>query len=144
MHTLQRIGLILSSMLWMGSTTVGATEVVSPDSIPGTTRVDAEGVISIVEKVADLVIIDARITVDRKQGFIEGSRSLPDIDTTCGTLEKVIPGKSRPVLFYCNGVKCGRSVKSINIAQACGYQKIYWFRGGFEEWKAKGYPFVTE
>lgn len=144
MHTSQRIGLMLCSLLWIGSASVRAAEVVSPDSIPGTTRVDAEGVISIVEKVTDLVIIDARISVDRKQGFIEGSRSLPDIDTTCGTLEKVIPGKSRPVLFYCNGVKCGRSVKSINIAQACGYQKIYWFRGGFEEWKAKGYPFVTE
>jgi len=144
MFAAQSIGLILFSVLWLGCGNTRAAEVVSPETIPGTTRVDAEGVISIVEKVPDLVIIDARITVDRKQGFIEGSRSLPDIDTTCGSLEKVIPGKTRPILFYCNGVKCGRSVKSINIAKGCGYQKIYWFRGGFEEWKAKGYPFVTE
>ena len=144
MFAAQRIGLILFSALWLGCGNTRAAEVVSPETIPGTTRVDAEGVISIVEKVSDLVIIDARITVDRKQGFIEGSRSLPDIDTSCNSLERVIPGKARPVLFYCNGVKCGRSVKSINIAQGCGYQKIYWFRGGFEEWKAKGYPFVTE
>ena len=144
MQTAQRIGLILLSISLMSFGGAHSAEIVSPESIPGTTRVDAEGVISIVEKVSDLVIIDARISVDRKQGFIEGSRSLPDIDTTCTSLEKAIPSKTRPVLFYCNGVKCGRSVKSINIAQGCGYEKIYWFRGGFEEWKAKGYPFVTE
>ncbi len=144
MFASQRIGLILFSALWANCGNVYAAEIVSPEAIPGTTRVDAEGVINIVEKISDLVIIDARITIDRKQGFIEGSRSLPDIDTTCTSLEKVAPGKTRPVLFYCNGVKCGRSVKSINIAQGCGYEKIYWFRGGFEEWKAKGYPFVIE
>lgn len=121
-----------------------AAEVISPDNIPGTTRVDAEGVINIVNTVSDLVMVDARITSDRKQGFIEGSVSLPDLETSCATLGKIIPRKSSPSLFYCNGVKCGRSVKSIKIAQDCGYEKIYWFRGGFEEWKAKGYPFVTE
>ncbi len=144
MSMLQRIGLILFSLIGLCASPVHAAEIVSPEAIAGTLRVDAEGVINIVEKIPDLVIIDARISVDRKQGFIEGSRSLPDIDTTCSSLEKLIPRKTRPVLFYCNGVKCGRSVKSINIAQACGYEKIYWFRGGFEEWKAKGYPFVTE
>ena len=144
MPTSQLIGLILSSVLWMSGGNPHAAEIVSPESIPGITRVDAEGVIGIVETISDLVIIDARIAVDRRQGYIEGSRSLPDIDTTCGTLEKIIPAKTRALLFYCNGVKCGRSVKSIAIAQSCGYQKLYWFRGGFEEWKAKGYPFVTE
>lgn len=121
-----------------------AAEVVSPDSIPGTTKVDAEGVINIVNTVPDLILVDARITTDRKQGFIEGSVSLPDVETTCETLAKVIPRKSTPALFYCNGVKCGRSVKAIATAKGCGYSNIYWFRGGFEEWKVKGYPFITE
>ena len=144
MHVFHRFGWLLFWALSMNCGPARSAEVVSPETIPGITRLDAEGVIDIVEKISDLVIIDARISNDRKQGYIEGSRSLPDIDTTCNTLEKVVPGKARPVLFYCNGVKCGRSVKSINIAQGCGYEKIYWFRGGFEEWKAKGYPFVTE
>jgi rhodanese-related sulfurtransferase len=121
-----------------------AAEIISPDAIPGSTKVDAEGVINIVNTVSDLVIVDARITEDRKQGFIEGSVSLPDIVTNCDTLSKVIHKKSQPVLFYCNGVKCGRSVKSVKTAMQCGYDKIYWFRGGFEEWKAKGYPFVSD
>ncbi|MDO8704483.1 MAG: rhodanese-like domain-containing protein [Sulfuricaulis sp.] len=121
-----------------------ADKVIAPDTIPGTTKVDAEGVLDVVEKIPHLVIIDARIRQDRVQGYIEGSVSLPDVDTSCESLKKIIPRKSSPVLFYCNGPKCGRSVSSSRHALACGYTQVYWFRGGFEEWKQKNYPFLKE
>jgi rhodanese-related sulfurtransferase len=116
----------------------------SPENIQGTTKVNAEEFIDVVNRIPDIIIVDSRIPGDRKQGFIEGSISLPDVDTTCETLAKVIPQKDAPSLFYCNGVKCGRSVKAVNIALGCGYSNIYWFRGGFEEWLAKGYPYLQD
>ena len=119
-------------------------EVVSPDNIPGTTKVDAEDVISLVEKISQLVVVDARIRQDRLQGYIEGSVSLPDVDTTCESLAKAIAKKSSPVFFYCNGPKCGRSVHSSQKALGCGYTHVYWFRGGFEEWKQKNYPYLKK
>jgi len=115
-----------------------------PLLVTGTIKVSAEELLDVAAKMPDLLIIDARIPEDRKQGYIEGSVSLPDVDTDCVTLAKVIPKKSTPVLFYCNGVKCGRSVKSSRIAIKCGYSHVYWFRGGFEEWKAKNYPFIKD
>lgn len=118
--------------------------VVSPDNIPGTTKVDAEGVLDLAEKNPGLVIVDARIRQDRLQGYIEGSISLPDVDTSCESLARVIPKKSTPVLFYCNGPKCGRSVHSSRKALGCGYTRIYWYRGGFEEWKNKNYPYLRK
>ena len=120
------------------------SEVVSPDSIPGTTKVDAEGVLELAEKNPGLVIVDARIRQDRLQGYIEGSVSLPDVDTNCESLAKIIPRKSTPVLFYCNGPKCGRSVRSSRTALDCGYTGVYWYRGGFEEWKNKNYPYLKK
>jgi rhodanese-related sulfurtransferase len=117
---------------------------VSPDSIPGTTKVDAEGVLELAEKNPDLVIVDARIRQDRLQGYIEGSVSLPDVDTSCESLARIIPRKSTPVLFYCNGPKCGRSVRSSRKALDCGYTGVYWYRGGFEEWKNKNYPYLKK
>lgn len=114
-----------------------------PDQIPGATRVDADGVIKLVEKFPDLTIVDSRVSADRKQGYIEGSISLPDDETHCASLAKAIPSKATPALFYCNGVKCGRSVVAIRIAKKCGYSKLYWFRGGFEEWLAKRFPVVN-
>jgi len=116
----------------------------SPESIDGTTKVTAEGFIELVDSKPELIIIDSRIPGDRKQGYVEGSISLPDIDTTCATLAKNIPEKSSATLFYCNGVKCGRSAKAVKVALSCGYSNIYWFRGGFEEWLAKGYPYLQE
>jgi rhodanese-related sulfurtransferase len=121
-----------------------ADDIKSPENIPGTTKVDAEGVLQLVETIPELIIIDSRVALDRKQGYIQGSQSLPDAETTCASLAKHLRAKDAPVLFYCNGVKCGRSVKAALMAMQCGYNRVYWFRGGFEEWKQKNYPFLKE
>ncbi len=116
----------------------------TPETIPGSTRVDAEELIGLVERLPRLVIIDSRIRGDRKQGYIEGSLSLPDTETDCASLARLLPDPAQPVLFYCNGVKCGRSGHAVTIAITCGYRNVYWFRGGFQEWRAKGYPYLQE
>jgi len=114
----------------------------SPENIPGTNKVDAEGLIQVVNTVPNLILIDSRKSQDRLLGYIEGSVSLPDTKTDCKTLAQHIPSKVHPVLFYCNGPKCGRSAIAIKVALQCGYSKVYWFRGGIEEWMAKEYPLV--
>lgn len=118
----------------------------SPQEIEGVVKVSAEEVFRVFESTPGLVIVDSRLadgpSSGRAQGFIEGSVSLPDIHTDCATLARVIPTKETSALFYCNGPKCGRSVKAVEIAKRCGYRKLYWFRGGFEEWLQKGYPYV--
>lgn len=146
MKALNMIGVSIISVLTVAlfASAALASEIKSPESIPGTTKVDAEGLIELVNRIPDIILVDSRITSDRKQGYIEGSLSLPDIDTSCETLTKVIPKKNSPALFYCNGVKCGRSVVAINVALKCGYDNIYWFRGGFEEWQEKGYPSIKD
>ena len=119
-------------------------KVVVPQAIPGVSTVNAEGLIELAQRVPGLVIIDSRVSADRHHGYIQGSVSLPDADTACATLGDVLPSLDTPALFYCNGVKCGRSVVAVKIAKGCGYRKLYWFRGGFEEWKQKGYPFLQQ
>ncbi len=134
---------VLLAGLWLVAACGAAlAEGKVPDSIPGTTRVSAEEVIGLVEKHDDLVIVDARKRSDFAKGHIDGAVSLPDTETTPESLAAVVPNKDTPVLFYCNGVKCGRSVTSAKLAIKWGYRKVYWFRGGVEEWMEKGYPLV--
>ncbi|MDH5392972.1 MAG: rhodanese-like domain-containing protein [Gammaproteobacteria bacterium] len=121
-----------------------AEENISPEYIDDVIMVGAEGVIELMAKNSDLVLVDSRIRGDRKKGYIESSVSLPDTETHCKSLLKIIPDKSQPALFYCNGVKCGRSAVAIKIAKSCGYQELYWFRGGFEVWLEKGFPFIKD
>ncbi len=119
-------------------------KIIVPDEIPGVETLTAEGVIEKANSNDKLIIIDARINKDRASGYIEESLSLPDINTDCDALKKIVENKKTPLLFYCNGVKCGRSVIAIKIAKSCGYKNLSWFRGGFEEWQEKGYQYMTQ
>jgi rhodanese-related sulfurtransferase len=46
------------------------------------------------------------------------------------------------VLFYCNGVKCGRAAKAVEKAVTVGYTRVYYYALGMDEWKAEGLPLV--
>jgi rhodanese-related sulfurtransferase len=118
----------------------GSDSYISPETITGSYKIDAKRLIALVNENENQIIIDSRISSDRKQGYIPGSISLPDTDTRCDSLARLIPDKSDPVVFYCNGPKCSRSDNAVVIAVACGYTNVYWFRGGIEAWRADNYP----
>ena len=142
MQTVTRFITLLSlSFLFFG--TAHATEK-TPESVDGTTKVTAEEVIDLIGEMDDIVIVDARKSSDRAKGWIEDSIGLPNTDTTEASLAKIAPNKAGPIIFYCNGVKCGRSVESARNALKWGYSKIYWFRGGMSEWEAKSLPVVRQ
>lgn len=126
---------LFSGALW-------ANEYTSPAAIDGSVTIDAEQLVELVGSRPDIVLIDSRIQEDHTEGYIEGSVNLVDRDTRCDTLAVLLAGKAAPLVFYCNGINCDRSDKAIVIAVACGYQEIYWFRGGVEEWRLKNYPLV--
>lgn len=135
------VKLLFLSLMFTGYANAGEK---TPDNINGTTKVTAEQVIELVQSKSDLVIIDARKKSDRAKGYIEGSIGLPDTETSPEALAKHIDSKDTPVLFFCNGVKCGRSVTSSKIAVNDGYTNIYWFRGGWEEWIEKDLPVTKD
>jgi len=131
-------GIVIAAWLFTGVAHSGP--YVSPETIEGTQKINAERLIALVDQYRGLMIIDSRIVSDRKLGYIPGSISLPDTDTSCESLSKIIAEKSNPVVFYCNGPRCRRSDNAVVIAATCGYSNIYWFRGGIEAWTAAHYP----
>lgn len=114
----------------------------APDGAPPV--VDAEQLVDLALDRPELVIVDSRMASDRKHGFIEGSISLPDVDTNCASLAELLPSPTTPVAFYCNGPKCDRSAAAGTIAMGCGYGETYWFHGGLEEWVRKGFPTLLD
>jgi rhodanese-related sulfurtransferase len=123
---------------------LAAPSVVVPEKIAGVRTVGAEQVIELLTSEHPPLLIDARIRQDREYGYIESSISLPDIETNCDSLKGVAPDNKRDLLFYCNGIQCGRSVVAIKVARSCGYHNLMWFRGGFAEWKQKGYQYIRQ
>ncbi len=119
-------------------------KIIVPEKISGVTTLSAEQVLEMLMSEQPPLLVDARIKQDRDYGYIESSISLPDIETNCNTLTKIVSkNKNKPIIYYCNGVQCGRSVVSIKISRSCGYHHLLWFKGGFAEWKEKGYQYVT-
>lgn len=119
-------------------------KIVVPEKIAGVATLKAEQVFEKLTSDNAPVLIDARIEKDREYGFIENSISLPDIKTNCDTLKEVVADKKLPLIFYCNGVQCGRSLVSIKVARSCGYHNLSWFKGGFAEWREKGYQYLKK
>lgn len=130
--------LLIAALLWLSA---------APLAYAGDARirvVSAEQLIELALAHPQMVIIDSRLPTDRAHGYIEGSINLSDADTDCASLAGLVPSKSTPVAFYCNGPKCNRSAIASEIAASCGYRESYWLHGGFEEWLDKGYPTLTD
>ncbi len=114
------------------------------NEIEGVQVLDAESLIELALASPELIVIDSRVSSDRKLGYIEDSISLPDEQTSCNTLNKITSDKTQLLAFYCNSIQCGRSMRAIKIARECQYQNLYWFRGGFQEWRLKDYPYLMD
>jgi rhodanese-related sulfurtransferase len=112
----------------------------APMSITGATTVDARAIIALMESKPDLVIIDNRRAEDYANGFIEGAVRVLDTDMTEAVLASYVATKATPVLFYCNGVKCGRAAKAAEMAVRWGYTQVYYYALGMEEWRTLGLP----
>ena len=96
-------------------------------------------------------IYDTRVKAEYDEHHIKGAKSLPyaekshkevgfDAKLDKFDLSKMSQDRNAPVIFACNGPECWKSYKASVVAIEAGYKQVYWLRGGFPEWKAKGMP----
>jgi rhodanese-related sulfurtransferase len=57
-------------------------------------------------------------------------------------LAQHVKSKDVSVLFYCNGLKCGRAAKATMKAVEWGYRNVYYYALGLEEWKQRELPLM--
>ena len=132
--------LTMLSFISLTSLPVLAEKWEVPVVLDGATPITAEELVDLIDEMDNLVLIDARQTEQFKQGTIQGSISLPHTKTSPGALSNLAPDKLTPLVFYCDGLSCPHSMKSVKKAVSYGYVNIFWFRGGIAEWTEKGLP----
>jgi len=108
------------------------------------TTIDADHLIELYQDVPSLLIVDSRISGDYLLGHIETSINLPLENTDCKALGKLANSPEQAIVFYSNNNAGDASVEAIKIASQCGYRRLFWLNGGFDEWKARDYPYVIE
>jgi rhodanese-related sulfurtransferase len=123
--------------------TVPALANEAPMDIKGAKTLNADSVIELIQKTSTIVILDNRSAADYEAGHIEGAVRLIDTDITEeAVLAKHVKAKNTPVLFYCNGLKCGRAAKATEKAVGWGYTNVHYYALGLEEWKQRKLPLV--
>lgn len=121
----------------------------TPKVLPGAEVIDAEQAHALMRK--GVPLFDVRVAYEYQESHIKGAVSLPykensakqvDFDPSRDgfDLSRLPKDKQAPIIFACNGPECWKSYKSAKVALEHGYRKVYWFRGGYPEWKADGLP----
>lgn len=127
-------------LLVLGIPRVWADTPSAPAVIEGVNNLTAEEVVERILKEPSLVIIDARKSEQYARGHIQNAINLLDTRMTPVLLTHYVASKETPLLVYCNGPACMRSSNALLKAREWGYQRLYWFRGGWVEWTEKKLP----
>lgn len=88
----------------------------------------------------NFILIDARNPEEYQEAHINGAINIPQKKFD-SSLDQLPADKSTMLVFYCNGVKCGKSKKSATRAMEIGYTNVYVFAEGMPVWEELGYPF---
>jgi rhodanese-related sulfurtransferase len=93
-------------------------------------------------KSGKFLVIDARNPDEYKDVHIPGAINIPV--SKFEKYAKLLPeDRMKTLIFYCNGVKCGKSKRAAKKAIAFGYRNVLVYEEGMPVWEEKGLPIIT-
>ena len=136
---MKKILVMFSLAIWALTNSLAIqAEKVSPETISGATTIDGKKAKALFDK--GVLFVDVRSDKDWSAGRIPDAIHLNLKKTfSKDSLGKEVKANDEVVL-YCNGVSCMRSSKASAKAVGWGFTKVYYYRLGFPDWKATGYP----
>jgi rhodanese-related sulfurtransferase len=124
----------------------------TPTTLPGAKIISASEAKALIEK--GVPVYDVRVKDEYHDARVPGAISIPyqessakevDFDPVDDKfdLNKLPKDKNTALMMYCDGTICWKSYKSAVMAVKAGWKNVYWFRGGFPEWKESKLPIET-
>lgn len=83
------------------------------------------------------LFLDARGEKLYLKGTIAGSLNMPV--KKYAKMKALLPAKETKLVTFCNGYKCEKSDELAQLLINDGYKNVLIYKGGFPEWKEKGY-----
>jgi len=125
----------------------------TPTSLPGAKVLTLAEAKMQIEK--GMPVYDVRASEEFDAAHIPGAISVPYKEASAKevgfdpvddqfALNKLPKDKNTPFMMYCDGTICWKSYKSALMAIQGGWKNVYWFRGGYPEWKDAGMPIVAK
>ncbi len=125
----------------------------TPTSLPGAKIISAAEAKDLISK--GVPVYDVRNEEEYQAAHVPGAISVPYKEGSAKevgfdqaddqfALNKLPKDKNAPLMMYCDGTICWKSYKSAVMAIQAGWKNVYWFRGGFPEWKEAGMAVVAK
>lgn len=125
----------------------------TPTSLPGAKIILVAEAKALIAK--GMPVYDVRNEEEYETAHVPGALSVPykegsakevDFDPADDqfALYKLPKDKNAPLMMYCDGTICWKSYKSATMAVQAGWKNVYWFRGGFPEWKEAKLPIASK
>jgi rhodanese-related sulfurtransferase len=138
---------VAAAVVMLVAAAAGAQE--TPLSAPGARTVTAEEVRALVAQGAK--VFDLRKKASYVEKHIPGAVYLKfdehsvkaasyDPKTDSFDLGRLPADKTTRVVFHGHGTDGWKGYKASIAAAKAGYRNVYFFRGGFAEWTARGFP----
>lgn len=109
-------------------------------SIPKVPQIDAQDVMSAIEKKDDFVLLDVRTEGEFSRNRIGVSINIP-VDQIRQNVEKELSDKEKTTYVYC--LSGSRSTSAVNMMIQMGYKNVFNVTSGLLAWRAKNLP-LTE
>lgn len=124
----------------------------TPTALPGAKIIGAAQARDLMAQ--GVPVYDVRVGEEYAQAHVPGAISVPykegsakevgfDAADDQFALNRLPKDKNAPFIMYCDGTICWKSYKSAVMAIQAGWKNVYWFRGGFPEWKEAGMPVIA-
>lgn len=141
----------LPTSLRPGTEVHGATPLSGP---AGTTVIGTEALLQLYRTEKRLVLMDvllsrslARQTLPKANWVFGAGWEQADLNATIKTqlgrvMGTLAPRKDTPIVTFCSNRDCWLSWNAALRLKEAGYQKVYWYRGGVDSWRAAGLPLI--
>ncbi len=86
-----------------------------------------------------MIVVDARSPEEFQEVHIKGAINVP-VKEWDNYVSRLPSDKGARIVFYCNGVKCGKSTKAAKKAVKMGYNNVLVYAEGIPVWEEKGMP----
>jgi len=85
----------------------------------------------------EVLLLDARRPEDYAAGHIPGARNVFAYDFAAHIPELITLPRDKLVVIYCDGGQCELSHYLAEQLRALGFQRLYIYEGGWEEWQRR-------
>lgn len=88
----------------------------------------------------NLAIIDVLAPEYYKKFHLPGAINVPLGNDFEQQIQNIVSDKNQPVVVYCANKQCPASSKAAKKMEDLGYEKVYDYEDGKEDWQAAGLP----